>query len=144
MVLTKTWRHAWWISILISCVFYQACQPTFEGEQVGIYTRQIFTNDSSKTKVQAGDLVHLYYCLKNGNTIVASSDMALEPAQIVIEQANPKALTTFERPLLWLGEGDSCIVHFPASKAPVSLNTYQDAFEANDYATIIYKVLKIE
>lgn len=125
------------MSFLLS--FY-ACSPNTTEE--ALYEKRIFTDNPTQPKIKEGDQVTIYYCLKNGNQIIMSSDQALEPAVITIP--NDQALDKFLRPLTWLGLGDSCIVHINVEDALDELQTYQEHFKTGDKATFIYKVLKID
>lgn len=102
----------------------------------------VFSEDSTAAKVQVGDLVHFHYWMLNDTQLLMSSEMSGGPASLrvsAIEQLNQ-----FERPLLWMAVGDSCIVHIKASQARAELQSWHRSFEPNDRATFIYKVLKIE
>lgn len=107
-----------------------------------LYEKNIFSEQANQTKIQEGDKVTLYYCLKNGEEVLASSDQTLEPTIITIPPKD--SLSKFERPLMWLGLGDSCVVKIDANEAAVELLSFQEKFKKGDKATFIYKVLKIE
>ncbi len=108
-----------------------------------LYTKKIiFSDDEHKTKIKLGDNVTFYYCLKNGDKVVMSSDQVVEPTTVTIPK--DRALNKFEKPLLWLGLGDSCVVELNADEAVTELSAYQQDFNDGDKATFIYKVLKIE
>lgn len=106
-----------------------------------LYEKVIFTDDSSKTKVKTGDKVTIYYCLKNKNQVIASSDNAIEPS--VITMPPNESLDKFQYPLTWLGLGDSCVASIDAADARLELSAYKEHFKAGDKATFIYKILKI-
>ena len=71
-----------------------------------------------------------------------SSDLATESSIVVIPEIDQ--LSKFERPLMWLGAGDSCIAHIYADEAVAELLSYKEHFKTGDKATFIYKILKIE
>lgn len=106
-----------------------------------LYDKVIFTDDASKDKIKTGDQVTIYYCLKNKDKIIASSENAIEPSIITIPPN--KSLDKFQYPLTWLGLGDSCVVSIDAAEATLELSAYKEHFKAGDKATFIYKVMKI-
>jgi hypothetical protein len=106
-----------------------------------LYDKVIVTDDSSKTKIKTGDQVTIYYCLKNKDKVIASSDNAIEPSVITIPPN--ESLDKFQYPLTWLGLGDSCVATIDAADATLELSAYKEHFKAKDKATFIYKVLKI-
>lgn len=125
-----------WILVLItSCATKQS--KTIDE----LYEKTIFTDDSAKPKIKTGDQVTIYYCLKNKDKIIASSDNALEPSVITIPPN--KSLDKFQYPLTWLGLGDSCVASIAVADATLELSAYKEHFKAGDKATFIYKVLKI-
>jgi hypothetical protein len=107
-----------------------------------LYEKNIFTDDANKAKVKSGDRVTFYYCLKNGEKVIMSSDLVVEQTVLTILAA--ESLNKFERPLLWLGLGDSCVVYINSADAVTELSAYKEHFKTGDKATFIYKVLKIE
>lgn len=129
--------HLLFIGYLLCLV---ACSPNNSNSN-DLYEKTIFTDDASKPKIKEGDVVTFYYCLKNGSTVIMSSDQVLEAAVITIP--NDTLMDNFQRPLTWLGLGDSCIVHINMEDASNELATYKEHFVAGDKATFIYKVLKI-
>lgn len=125
-------------------ILFTACwsSPTANKTDEELYEKTITTDNPNKTKIKPGNKVTLYYCLKNGDKVVMSSDQAIEPSVITIP--NIDSLSKFERPLLWLGIGDSCVATIDASEAVAELSSYQEHFKKGDKATFIYKILKIE
>lgn len=106
-----------------------------------LYEKVIFTDDASKPKIKSGDQVTIYYALKNKDKTIVSSEDAIEPSIITIPPS--ESLDKFQRPLTWLGLGDSCVVTIDATDAHSELSAYREHFKAGDKATFIYKVLKI-
>lgn len=125
----------WILVIITSCTTDKA--KTIDE----LYEKVIFTDDDSKPKIKTGDQVSIYYCLKNKDKIIASSDNAIEPSIITIPPL--KSLDKFQYPLTWLGLGDSCVTSIAVADASLELSAYKEHFKAGDKATFIYKVLKI-
>lgn len=131
--------------IFLFLIGWALCLTACSSDQMNydaLYEKTIFTNDTTQQKIKEGDQVTFYYCLKNGSTIIMSSDQAIEPAVVTIP--NDSLLDKFQRPLTWLGLGDSCIVHIDIKHIDNELATYKEHFTAGDKATFIYKVLKID
>ena len=129
-------------SFFVFCIiFFNSCDDSQKTESV-LYDKFIFTDDKNKPKIKPGDKVTIYYCLKNGDDVIMSSDMSEQDAVITIPSVDE--LSKFERPLLWLGLGDSCVVHIDADNAVADLLSYSEDFNKGDKATFIYKVLKID
>ena len=129
-------------AVFVFCIiFCSSCTEIPDtGEQ--LYDKFIFTEDKNKPKIEEGDKVTFYYCLKNGKDVIISSEMAGQDAVITIQPLND--LSKFERPLLWLGLGDSCVVHINADEAVAELLAWSDHFKKGDRATFIYKILNID
>lgn len=125
-------------------VLFTACgsSPSTPLTDEELYEKNITTDNPNKTKIKPGNKVTLYYCLKNGDKVVMSSDQAMEPSVITVPAI--ESLSKFERPLLWLGLGDSCVATIDADNAVAELSSYQEHFKKGDKATFIYKILKIE
>jgi hypothetical protein len=129
-------------SVFVFCIiFFNSCDDIPKTDEQ-LYDKFIFTEDKNKPKIKPGDKVTVYYCLKNGDKVIMSSDMSDQDAVITIPSVNE--LSKFERPLLWLGLGDSCVVHIDADNAVAELLSYSEHFNKGDKATFIYKVLKID
>ncbi|WMX14171.1 MULTISPECIES: hypothetical protein [unclassified Aureispira] len=126
---------------LFVLLFIISCSPKPTQTLDELYEKTIFTTDTSKTKVKTGDKVTIYYCLKNKDKVIASSDDAIEPSVITIPPN--ESLDKFQYPLTWLGLGDSCVATIDAADAKLELSAYKEHFNAGDKATFIYKVLKI-
>jgi hypothetical protein len=122
-------------------VFITSCATERTKTIDELYEKVIFTDDSSKSKIKTGDQVTIYYCLKNKDKLIASSENAIEPSVITIPPS--KSLDKFQYPLTWLGLGDSCIASISAADATLELSAYKEHFKAGDKATFIYKILKI-
>ncbi|BDS13616.1 hypothetical protein [Aureispira anguillae] len=129
--------------IVFLCCTLLGCSPNNSTATAeALYEKTIFTDNPSQPKIKEGDQVSIYYCLKNGTKIITSSAHALEPTIITIP--NDDALDKFQRPLTWLGLGDSCIVHINVEDAAEELESYKEHFKSGEKATFIYKVLKID
>ena len=139
MKIKKSLVSVLWLSLI--CFFVVSCEKRVKTDEE-LYSRAIFTDDEHKTKIKAGDKVTISYWLKNGDKLIMSSDMSTEPAVVLIPEKDE--LSKFERPLMWLGVGDSCIAHIYADEAVADLLSYKEHFKKGDKATFIYKVLKIE
>lgn len=107
-----------------------------------MYQKQIFSDNPSQQKIQAGDIVTFHYYLKNGDQLIASSRLTSTATTLTIP---PKEqMNKFERPLLWLGLGDSCVVNISANNIGTELEAYKKHFNTNDQATFIYKIVDID
>lgn len=102
----------------------------------------VFSDENAAPKIQTGDLVHFHYWMLKDTQLLMSSEMSGGPA--IFRVPAVEQLNQFERPLLWLAVGDSCMVQIKASDARAELQSWHHSFESNDRATFIYKVLKIE
>jgi len=116
------------------------CVTTPTGD--AIYQKQIFTDHPNQDKIKVGDVVTFRYYLKNGNQLIAGSILTTSVSTLTIPPI--EQMNKFERPLLWLGLGDSSIVHVAVSNLDTELDAYKEHFDASDQATFIYKILDID
>ncbi|MCH2021731.1 MAG: hypothetical protein MK207_04550 [Saprospiraceae bacterium] len=135
----KSLMSVFWLSLI--CILIFSCQKKVKTDEE-LYSRTIFTDDAHKTKIQSGDTVTIRYWLKNGDKVIMSSDMSTQPTILHIPEK--EQLSKFERPLMWLGLGDSCIAQINADEAVAELLSYRENFKTGDKATFVYKVLKIQ
>lgn len=127
--------------LMVVCLFFAAgCQSV--GSYENYASVQIFTDNKDKTKINAGDSISFYYWVYKDTLLLMSSDMTESVTHLRLPAQ--KQLNKFEQPLLWLGANDSCIVQIKAAEARAELLSWDAAFEPNDVATFVYKVLKIE
>lgn len=131
----------YWIFYSIVIFWVLSCNSTAPQTDDELYDKTIISSNPDQPKIKSGDRVTFFYCLKNGDEVIASSDQSTEATVITIPKEED--LSKFERPLLWLGLGDSCVVHIKAQDATAELLSYKEHFKDGDQATFIYKIIKI-